>query len=81
MHLILGAEEIAGNTRNLSGLGVDFDKPVELKCTVSAGLIRISLDGRIVFKEKFPGGIGRIVGTRISFEGSGLVRDFKLTKL
>lgn len=81
LHLILGAEEIAGNTRNLSGLGVDFDKPVELKCTVSSGLIRISLDGRIVFKEKFSRGIGRIVGTRISFEGSGLVRDFRLTKL
>lgn len=81
LHLILGTEEIAGNTRNLSDLGVDFEKPVELKCTVSAGLIRISLDGRIVFKEKFPGGIGRIVGTRISFEGSGRIRDFKLRKL
>ncbi|MDQ1089571.1 hypothetical protein [Siphonobacter sp. SORGH_AS_1065] len=76
--LRLGEEEIAGNTHNLSSFGVDFTKAVQLKCMASAGVLTISLNEKLAFKGKFSKGIGRIVGVRIAFKGSGIVRNFKL---
>ncbi len=79
--LLLGDRAIDGKTHNLSGFGVDFNKPVQLRCAASSAEIGISLNGTLVFRDKFPKGIGRIVGVRIAFTGSGTVRDFKLSSL
>ncbi|PWG81398.1 hypothetical protein [Pararcticibacter amylolyticus] len=79
--LLLGDRAIDGKTHNLSGFGVDFNKPVQLRCAVSSAEIGISLNGTLVFRDKFPKGIGRIVGVRIAFTGSGTVSNFKLSSL
>ncbi|PZR29176.1 MAG: hypothetical protein DI535_03950 [Citrobacter freundii] len=78
--LRLGDRAIAGNTHNLSGFGVDFNRPVQLMCAASSGEINISLNDSPVFRDKFPKGIGRIVGVRIAFTGSGTVRHFRLSR-
>jgi hypothetical protein len=81
LKLRLGEELIEGTTNDLSAFGVDFQKPVQLRCVSKLNNIRIDLNGNTVYIGVFNKGIGKIVGARISFQGTGYIKSFELNNL
>jgi hypothetical protein len=77
--IMLGMKNISGKTANLSGLGVDFDKPVKVYCETKAGRIKIVVNGKTGYEGEFRN-IGRVVGFRITFMGTGVLNSFDWKK-
>lgn len=78
LKLRLGENLIEGTTNDLSAFGVDFQKPVQLRCVSRLNNIRIDLNGNTVYEGAFDKGIGKVIGARISFQGTGYIKSFKL---
>lgn len=78
--LMLGMQYIDGKTNDLSGFGVDFSKDVTLNCETKNQMIKLSVNGKVVYTGDFKQHIGRIVGTQIKFNGTGVVQQFRLTE-
>lgn len=78
--IMLGMKYISGKTANLSGLGVDFDKPAKVHCETKDGRIKIVVNGKIGYEGEFRQNIGRIVGFRITFMGTGVLNSFDWKK-
>jgi hypothetical protein len=78
--IMIGMRYISGKTNDLSAFGVDFDKEVELQCRVKNSLLEIFINGEKAFSRRFNQDIGRIVGAKIKFNGTGIVREFTLTR-
>lgn len=76
--LMLGMNYIDGKTNNLSGFGVDFSKDVTLNCETKDQIIKLSVNGKVVYTGDFTKNIGKIVGTQIKFNGTGVVNRFEL---
>lgn len=80
LKLRIGDQLLAGDSNDLSRFGVDFSNPVHLKCVVHGERIKIEFNHKTVYEGPFKKGIGNIVGTRISFRGSGYINNFILKK-
>jgi len=78
LRLRLGEVLIEGTTNDLSKFGVDFTKPIQLSCISESDKIRIDLNGKTAYEGVFNKGIGKIVGARISFRGTGYIKSFEL---
>jgi hypothetical protein len=78
--IMLGMKYINGKTANLSGLGVDFEKPVKVHCETRGGRIKILVNEITAFEGEFKQSIGRIVGFRVSFTGTGVLNSFDWRK-
>jgi hypothetical protein len=78
INLMIGSQTISGSTNDLSGFGVDFNKPVQVNCEVKEKKIRININDQTVFNGNFREDIGMIVGTRIQFEGTGEIKNLQL---
>lgn len=76
--LMLGMNYIDGKTNNLSGFGVDFSKDVKLNCETKNQIIKLSVNDKVVYTGDFKQNIGKIVGTQIKFNGTGVVSHFEL---
>jgi hypothetical protein len=74
--ILLGMKYISGKTTNLSGFGVDFEKPVKVHCESRDGRIKIVVNGKTGYEGAFSKNIGRIVGFRITFVGTGMLNSF-----
>lgn len=74
--IMLGMKYINGKTVNLSGLGVDFEKPVKVHCETKGGRIKIVVNGETGYEGEFRQNIGRIVGFRVTFMGTGVLNSF-----
>ena len=72
---MLGMKYINGKTTDLSGLGVDLEKPVKVHCETKDGRIKIVVNSKTGYEGEF-GNIGRIVGFRITFKGTGVLNSF-----
>ena len=72
--LMLGINYISGKTNDLSGFGVDFSKDVKLNCETKNQHIKLSINDKVVYTGDFKQSIGKIVGTQIKFNGTGVVR-------
>jgi hypothetical protein len=78
--IMLGMKYINGKTTNLSGLGVDFEKPVKVRCETKNGRIKILVNGKTGYEGEYRRSIGRIVGFRVKFTGTGLLNSFDCRK-
>lgn len=70
-----------GKTNDLSAFGVDFSDWVTVQCRVQDKKISIRINDILAFEGDYQKGIGQVVGTRISFMGTGVVKDFALRKI
>jgi hypothetical protein len=78
LDLILGNEPHNGATTDLSNFGVDFSDWVKVRCEVKNKRAKIWVVNRLAFEGNFRKNIGKIVGLRVSFVGTGEVRNLSL---
>ncbi|ULT28509.1 hypothetical protein KUH03_19440 [Sphingobacterium sp. E70] len=78
LQLWIGEQLLDGTSNNLSAFGVDFSSPVSVKCVSKLGNIKIELNDKLAYQGLFPTGIGKIVGVRVFFQGSGLIKSFDI---
>ncbi|MCW5910420.1 MAG: hypothetical protein KIT62_05070 [Cyclobacteriaceae bacterium] len=70
-----------GKTNDLSAFGVDFSDWVTVQCRVQDKKISIQVNEALAFEGDYQKSIGRVMGTRILFMGTGAVRNFELKKI
>ncbi|RYE27026.1 MAG: hypothetical protein EOP45_02530 [Sphingobacteriaceae bacterium] len=76
--LLTGERWIDGKDHDLSAFGCDFSQFQLLKCRVKDHHLNIFLNGKTIFDIEQKQSIGRVVGIRFEFEGSGQVKQVKL---
>lgn len=81
LNLVMGSQTIKGKTTDLSAFGVNFDDYVRVHCHVKNQYLSIFIDRKLVYKIPFRENLGNIVGSRISFKGTGEVKAFELKRL
>ena len=69
---------VSGKDHDLSALGCDFTNSQQMVCTVDSGILKLTLNHKMVFSMPFSENIGNIIGLCISFEGPGLVKEVQL---
>ncbi|SDC66826.1 hypothetical protein [Niabella drilacis] len=77
-NMMLGELPVEGRTHDLSAFGVDFSKPVQLKCEVRERHIQITVNNKEAYAGRFEKDIGKIVGVQVNFFGTGFIRNFQL---
>lgn len=80
LKLTIVGEEINGQTHDLSAFGVDYNNWVKVRCEVQNKEIQLFINDSLAYKGKFSEDIGKIVGTRIRFMGTGEVKRFELSE-
>ncbi|RYU96911.1 hypothetical protein [Emticicia agri] len=81
IHLNVGAKTREGRTNDLSDFGVDFQDFVKVKCEVQNQKIKIWVGEKLAYQGDFTKPIGKIVGTRIRFMGTGVVRSYDIKEI
>jgi len=76
--LFPGSKGISGKDHDLSAFGCDFSQWQRLRCTVDHGHFGIQLNGKTIFEQEKVPSIGDIVGVRVDFEGTGMIRQLDL---
>jgi hypothetical protein len=79
LDLFTGDAPINGSDHDLSAFGCDFSRFQDLKCQVEDQILKIFLNDKMVFTAPERKTLGRIVGTKIFFEGAGQVQQVKLS--
>jgi hypothetical protein len=79
LDLFTGDAPIVGTDHDLSAFGCDFSRFQRLKCQVKDRTLRVFLNDKMVFTAPERKGLGRIVGTKIFFEGAGQIRHVGLS--
>ena len=62
-----------GKTSDLSGFGVDFTDWVTLRCEVRQKAVRVLVNDRLAWQGRFTNDVGKLVGLRYRFHGTGEV--------
>lgn len=78
LEMTIADKEINGQTYNLSAFGVDYANWIKVKCIAQNQQIQVYINNLLAYKGSFTKGIGKIVGTRIRFMGTGEVKRFEL---
>jgi hypothetical protein len=78
---LVAGEYRDGKTNDLSAFGVDFSDWVTVQCRVQNQKIYIRVNEGLAYEGDYKNGIGQVVGTRISFMGTGAVRSFEIKKI
>ena len=78
LNMLLGSKAIDGKTNDLSAFGVDFAQPVQMKCEAQNQHIKIMVNNKAAYTAPFEKNIGKIVGVRLNFFGTGFIRSFRL---
>ncbi|WP_435357349.1 hypothetical protein [Emticicia sp. SJ17W-69] len=78
LKMTIADEEINGKTHNLSAFGVDYSTWVKVKCVAKNQKIQIYINDVLAYQSDYTKNIGKIVGTRIRFMGTGEVKRFEL---
>ncbi len=81
LNLMIGNQIINGKTNNLAAFGVDFKDFIELKCSVKNRQIIIFTNGKAIYSAAYTQTLCDIVGCRISFKGTGTVKNFELKSI
>lgn len=76
--LLTGENWISGKDHDLKAFGCDFTHFQNLKCSVKNHRFKVYLNDKQIFDANQKQSIGRIVGIRFEFEGSGQVKHVKL---
>lgn len=72
---------ISGKEKDLSALGVDFSKWVKLVCEVQNQQARIYVNDNLAFEMPVTSEPVNIVGVNIAFQGTGRMKNVKLTPI
>lgn len=78
LKMTIADEEINGKTYNLSAFGVDYSTWVKVKCVAQNQKIQIYINTKLAYQGDYTKNIGKIIGTRIRFMGTGEVKHFEL---
>ncbi|HEY4875534.1 MAG TPA: hypothetical protein VIH86_08190, partial [Puia sp.] len=78
LDLFTGDAPITGFDHDLSAFGCDFSRFQDLKCQVKDQILNVFLNDKMVFTAPERKAFGRIVGTKIFFEGAGQIQHVKL---
>lgn len=78
MNLMLPRQFISGKTSDLSGLGVNFDQWVKLRCEAQDNQISIFINDTLAFQTAMPGEGLNISGINFRFQGTGRIRNVTL---
>lgn len=70
-----------GRNNDLSAFGVDFSDWVTVNCRVENKRISIRVNDALAYEGDYQNGIGQVLGTRISFIGTGSVKAFDLKEI
>lgn len=73
--LTVSDNSIDGKDHDLSALGCDFSKPVQLKFSVKNKQAVINLDGKKMLTVPYTRPFGKVVAVMVNFEGAGEMRD------
>ena len=76
--LYYGSGGFSGKDHDLSAFGCDFSQWQQIKCTEADHRLEIELNGHSIFVKNKVESIGDIVGVRVDFEGTGLIKDLHL---
>ena len=76
--MMTGERWISGKEHDLSAFGCDFSSFQQLTCTVADHHFRVFLNDHPIFDREQKLTIGRIMGIRIEFEGSGEIKETSL---
>ena len=79
LDLFTGDAPIIGTDHDLSAFGCDFSRFQQLKCQVKNQILSVFLNNKMVFTAPERKWLGRIVGTKIFFEGAGQVQHVRLS--
>jgi hypothetical protein len=74
LNLFSGDRGWRGKEHDLSAFGCDFTQFQEMKCVVSARLLKIYRNNQLIMSDSEQKSLGRIIGIRIMFEGAGQVQ-------
>lgn len=77
----VAGEHFEGENKDLSAFGVDFNDYANIRCTCRNGYYQIFVNQKLAYEGKPKGKVGRILGTRIIFQGTGEIRRFDLRGL
>lgn len=78
LYLTTGQRVIDGKENDLSKFGCDFSEDQRLECRVQSKVLTIVLNGKPIFKEVVAENSAELVGIKISFEGTGEIKNVKL---
>lgn len=78
LFLSTGQRGIDGKKNDLSKFGCDFTEDQKLECKVQNKVMTIFLNGKPIFKENISENIAELVGIKISFEGTGEIKNVRL---
>jgi hypothetical protein len=71
---------VGGDTNDLSAFGCDFKDYEHVTVEVKDKKFEVSLNDKSILTRDLPNGsVGEIVGIRITFEGTGVIKDVKLS--
>jgi hypothetical protein len=81
LEMFIGKERISGKTNNLSAFGVDSDSCddwITVKCLIKNRRIKILINDNVAYESSLKQDLGQIVGSRISFLGTGEVKKVEM---
>lgn len=78
LNLLTGSEFIRGKDHDLSAFGCDFRQLQQLECAVKDHRLKIRLNKTQILDVAEPRSIGKIIGVRVAFEGTGEIREMRL---
>lgn len=78
LNMMLNDVYLRGKEHDLSALSTDFTEPKNLSIDVHDLKVRVSIEGEEVYQAAYQESMGRLVGVRFKFVGTGEVRSFKL---
>jgi len=79
LNILTGDNYINGKEHDMSAFGCDFSQFQNLKCAVDHHLLKIFLNNKLILKFPQKKTLGKIEGIRFEFEGSGQVKNVKLS--
>ncbi len=78
LNMMLNDVYLRGKEHDLSTLSTDFDEPRMLSVAVLDQKVNVSIEGDEVYQAAYQETMGRLVGVRFKFIGTGEVHSFKL---
>jgi hypothetical protein len=79
LNMFTSSDWIDGRNKDLSAFGCDFNSFQKLSCSVKNMRLRVSLNDKQIFETPITQTIKDIAGLCISFEGSGEIKQVKLS--
>jgi len=78
LKMYLAGESLSGKDTDLSGFGVDFTNWVKLSLVLSDKKLKIMVNETLAFERPLRYSMGKLVGVRYQFRGSGLIKFLEI---